>query len=146
MRINGLPRNARKIRRTATSPTLKKIAKRPVMPATPEKVTEILKLFCLSNTKFLSLVSERVAKKISYDRTFDEKTCTAVGYFNRVMKVCDTNGSSTLSLDEVLAKACVDVQVKMVGESLNETIFAHIDANGDGELDQAEMLAAYEAM
>ena len=61
------------------------------------------------------------------------------------MKVCDTDGSSTLSLDEVLAEACVDVQVEMVGESLNETMFAHIDANGDGELDQAEMLAAYEA-
>ena len=43
MKINGLPRNARKIRRTATSPTLKKIAKRPVMPATPEKVLETLK-------------------------------------------------------------------------------------------------------
>ena len=91
------------------------------------------------------LVSERVAKEKSYERTFDEKTCTAMGHFWPVMKVCDTDGSSTLSLDEVLAEACVDVQVEMVGESLNETMFAHIDANGDGELDQAEMLAAYEA-
>ena len=41
MRINGLPRNARKIRKTAASPTFKQIAKRPVKPATPEKVTEI---------------------------------------------------------------------------------------------------------
>ena len=68
-----------------------------------------------------------------------------MGHFWPVMKVCDTDGSSTLSLDEVLAEACVDVQIEMVGESLDETMFAHIDANGDGELDQAEMLAAYEA-
>ena len=45
MRINGLPRNARKIRKNATSPTFKQIAKRPVKPATPEKVTEFLLKF-----------------------------------------------------------------------------------------------------
>ena len=92
------------------------------------------------------LVSERVAKEKSYERTFDEKTCTAMAHFWPVMKVCDTDGSSTLSLDEVLAEACVAVQVEMVGEGMNETEFAHVDANGDGELDQAEMLAAYEAI
>ena len=59
----------------------------------------------------------------------------------QLMMVCDSNGSGTLSLEEVLEDACTKYQVKMMGLSMTAAYFGAFDANGDGELDQDEMKA-----
>ena len=59
----------------------------------------------------------------------------------QLMRVCDTDGSGTLSSDEVLNDTCAKYQVKKMGQSMTAATFGYFDANGDGELDQDEMKA-----
>ena len=85
-----------------------------------------------------------MTKKAIINRSLDEetkRTCVVMSEFVQVMIVCDTNGSGTLSLEEVLEDTCAKFQDNMIGFSMNDAYFAKFDADGDGELEQDEMKA-----
>ena len=59
--------------------------------------------------------------------------------------VCDTDGSWSLSFDEVASGACLEVQNWIFGGSLDQAAFDTIDTNNDGEISGDEAGIAIEA-
>merc|ERR1712018_700504 len=59
--------------------------------------------------------------------------------------VCDTDGSWSLSFDEVASGACLEVQNWIFGDSLDQAAFDTIDTNNDGEISGEEAGIAIEA-
>ena len=57
---------------------------------------------------------------------------------------CDSDGSMSLSWEEVSTKECMFVQNMLFGQNLDENIFNEIDTSGDGNVDGEEFADALE--
>ena len=57
---------------------------------------------------------------------------------------CDTDGSMSLSWEEVSTEECVFVQNWVFGDNLDEDTFNEVDADGSGNLEGCEVSLALE--
>ena len=64
--------------------------------------------------------------------------------FAAALCICDMDNSGTLAINELVANYCPVLQNWILGQTIDENLFAMADTNGDGFIDDVEGIDSIE--